>query len=140
MGCLMLSGRRHRWRERHLRVGGQQTSGAEHDIVAAGQQGSDRQPAAPVSEERDAAGRAAAGGVAVILCQVRKNKPRGAEVQKSFCPNFMFFVNRIKELEKRKSNIDALTQTIETKEADAKEELGKEVKIVTQNCEICLCL
>lgn len=46
---------------------------------------------------------------------------------------FFFFLNRVRELEKRKSSFDASTQTVETKEADAKEELGKEVKVVTRN-------
>lgn len=56
---------------------------------------------------------------------------------KEFLPKldlfFFFFLNRVRELEKRKSSFDASTQTVETKEADAKEELGKEVKVVTRN-------
>lgn len=40
-----------------------------------------------------------------------------------------FLFNRIRELEKRKSSVDESTQTIETKEADSKEELEKEVKL-----------
>lgn len=69
-----LSGWRRRQRERRLWVGAQQTSGSQHDVVTAGERGSDGQPSPPVSEERDTAGRAAADSVAVGLCQVRTRR------------------------------------------------------------------
>lgn len=56
------------------------------------------------------------------------------ERQKCFIWTALSFY-RIKELEKRRSLVDKSTQTIETKEADSKEELEKEVKWKTLTVE-----